>query len=145
MPFELTVRADSAEDFRAEVGKLVALLFGASPAALPEAEAQAPKATRGRKAEAPKAEAQPETAPETAQEPEAAAVTMEDLRAAMGDLVKLGAQGAQAAVKIVTDLKAFDAEGLPKIAHVKPEDFAACLAQIKAKTAELAANPAGVL
>lgn len=141
MPFELTVRADSAEDFRAEVGKLVALMFGASPAVLPEAEAQAPKATRGRKAEAPKAEAQPETA----QEPEAAAVTMEDLRAAMGDLVKLGAQGAQAAVKIVTDLKAFDAEGLPKIAHVKPEDFAACLTQIKAKTAELAANPAGVL
>ena len=141
MPFELTVRADSAENFRAEVGKLVALLFGASPAALPEAEAQAPKATRGRKAEAPKAEAQPETA----QEPEAAAVTMEDLRAAMGDLVKTGAAGAQAAVKIVTDLKAFDADGLPKLAHVKPEDFGTCLDLIKAKTAELAANPAGVL
>lgn len=148
MPFEMTVRAESAEDFRAQVSALVSVMFGASPAAIGTAgpATEAPKAARNKKAP----EAEPAKA-ETAKEPEVAepetmapSITMEELRAAMGDLIKTGPMGAKASVDIITELEAFDADKMPKLANVKPEDFAKCLEMIKAATAKASAG-AGVL
>lgn len=141
--FTITISADSAEALATQAAELAAQLGGATE----DTPAEKPKATRGKakpaaKAEEPEdAQVVEETKPEPkAKEPE---YSLQDVRSEIAKLVALGAEGAKAAIQIVTDLDAKDEKGLPKADQIKPEKFGEAMRLVAEKIEAL--TPSGVL
>lgn len=143
MTIEVKVLASSASELRDQIADLAATM-GASaerdPATKPRAARSGAKnVQKTEEVQAGSSEEQLTGGSDenTTSDP---AVPLATVTAAMERLIALGPKGAQATVQVVTELKAFDDKGLPKLSAVKPEDYARCLALIEAKIAELSAT-----
>ncbi len=127
MTYSLTVTADSLNDLMAKVAEIVG-----APTPVVGEVAETPKRGRAAKAKAEPESAAPE--PEKAEEPAAPAVTMEDLRALVQQLMELPG-GAEASVQVVEALGARDEKGLPRLAVLDPAKFDEAKAALLAKIA----------
>lgn len=148
MAYELKITGVTFAELQARLSEIAALFTPASDAgpAAEEPAAQEPAAEKLAKApKASKKDTKPadviESAAKDMPEPE---ITLADLQGIVQQLVRKGAPGAKAAVDVVLNLKAFNAEGQPKLDQVQPEQYAECKALLEAALVELD-KPVGVL
>ena len=163
MSINLNITADTAGQMRDILAELLgdripvmataptaAEQTGTFTEAEPNPTPEAPKPGRGRPrktaAEAPVEDAKVVDEPAAQATVETVTVTFDDVRAAMAALIQKGSEGARASVEICRQLEAFDAEKLPKLAAVKPEQYADCIRLANEAIARLeAASAAGVM